>query len=224
MDDNLLVTQARKNATAEWSSHFSRHYGEKGVEKLASGHRQGQPCTYSYRTNGSFNSCHKVTFDDGQAWAVRFPAPGRVMHLEAKVKREVAVMEFIRARTQIPIPKLIAWGTASDNHDPAMGPFIITEWIEGTRITDLVEELPRPPWGPVLREDLEDDIIRTVYRQMAAMYLELSVYEFDKIGSLSLHTWSVDTRPLTLKMNETEADGNVVLDGKCVPYILHAFF
>jgi aminoglycoside phosphotransferase (APT) family kinase protein len=142
------------------------------------------------------------------------------MHPDEKIRREVAVMRLVKEKTKIPLPKVIAFGTAADNHDPSIGPFLITEWVEGITVTSLIEELPRPSWGPVLRHDVEDNLLRKIYGQMANILLELSEHDFYKIGALSmteekheLSSWSIDRRPMTMKMNDVEAGSNVIVDG-----------
>ncbi|TIA07989.1 hypothetical protein D6C80_09482 [Aureobasidium pullulans] len=176
MDEDDL-NRDHQHATDKWAKHFLDEYGDKGVEKLASSYREGQPCRWELKRNGSFNSCHKVVFEDGTAWAV------------------------------------IAFGTAANNHDPSIGPFLITEWVEGIPVTSLIEELPRPSWGPVLRHEIEDNLLRKICSQMASMFLELAGHDFTKIGALSmageddtLPSWSIEHRPMTMKMNDVEAD------------------
>ncbi|TIA81986.1 hypothetical protein D6C76_02613 [Aureobasidium pullulans] len=225
MDEDDL-NKDHQHATNKWAKHFLDEYGDKGVEKLASSYREGQRCRWEHKKNGSFNSCHKVVFEDGTAWAVRFPIPGRVMHPDEKIRREVAVMKFVKEKTKIPLPKVIAFGTAADNHDPSIGPFLNTEWVEGIPVTSLIEELPRPSWGSVLRHEIEDNLLRKIYRQMANILLELAEHDFDKIGALSmtegddaLPSWSIDHRPMTMKMNDVEAGSNVIVDD----HTLHPF-
>ncbi|KAH6668536.1 hypothetical protein B0J14DRAFT_601128 [Halenospora varia] len=142
-----------------------RKYNTNGIEKLAAKYRNGDKCICVKMNNGSFNWCFKVVFDDGTEWAVRFPVAGNVMYPEEKVRREVAVMRFMKERTTIPVPEVIAFGMAADNHDPEMGPFIIEEWIDGVTLSTIMEELPRPSWGPVLRKDISDETLYTIYRQ-----------------------------------------------------------
>ncbi|THY76593.1 hypothetical protein D6C87_04364 [Aureobasidium pullulans] len=223
MDEDDL-NKDHQHATNTWAKHFLDEYGDQGVEKLASSYREGQRCRWELKKNGSFNSCHKVVFEDGTAWAVRFPIPGRVMHPDEKIRREVAVMRFVKEKTKILLPKVIAFGTAADNHDPSIGPFLITEWVEGIPVTSLIEELPRPSWGPVLRHEIEDNLLRKIYRQMANILLELAEHDFDKIGALSmtegddaLPSWSIDHRPMTMKMNDVEAGSNVIVDDHTLP-------
>lgn len=216
-EDN--VRREHSNTTEEWAQHFLDEYDNSGVEKLASIYREGQECKWQLRKNGSFNSCHKVLFKDGVAWAIRFPIPGRVMHPEEKIRREVEVMKFIQHKTNIPVPKIVAFGTAADNHDHEIGPFLITTWVQGVSLTSIMEELPRPEYGPILRDDINEKDLRNIYSQMANVLLELSLHDFDKIGALTAiedetESWSICSRPMTLKMNDIESGGYVVADSK----------
>ncbi|KAG9654857.1 hypothetical protein KCU64_g6930, partial [Aureobasidium melanogenum] len=178
MDYDELNT-IHEDRTQSWLTHYNASYGAGGVEKLASRYKDGQHCEYLGRINGGFNLCFKVLFDDGVAWAIRFPVPGWVMDPEEKVRREVAVLKFVREKTQIPVPKVIAYGSASENQDPNIGPFMISEWVDGKPLESLLEKLPRPEWGPVLRDDIEDDIFYNIYFQMADILLELASHDFD---------------------------------------------
>lgn len=79
-------------------------------------------CAHAVAESGSINMCCKVIFEDGETWAVRFPMPGKVMHPEDKIRREVAAIRFMQEKSRIPVAKLVADGMALENHDPAMGP------------------------------------------------------------------------------------------------------
>ncbi|GAB7354071.1 hypothetical protein MBLNU459_g4647t1 [Dothideomycetes sp. NU459] len=106
-----------------------------------------------------------------------------------------------------------------ENHDPEIGPFIITEWIDGVSLASVMEKEVDSEWGPTLRRDMDDETLYKIYRQMAGILLELSVHDFDKIGALSEFenddertAWSVSSRPMTLKMNKIESKGYVAMD------------
>ena len=218
--DSDEVSQIHGSMVDDWLHRLGK-YNTQGIEELASKYRNGDKCICVKMNNGSFNWCFKVVFDDGTEWAVRFPIAGNVMYPEEKVQREVAVMRFMKERTLIPVPEVIAFGMAADNHDPEMGPFIIEEWIDGVPLSTIMEELPRPSWGPVLRKDISDETLYTIYRQISKILLELSMHNFDKIGAPSLvehedgtTSWLVTSAPMTQKMNEIERGGYVRVDGK----------
>lgn len=220
--DSDEITGTYDAMRADWFKRLGV-YNTGGIGKLASKYRNGMECDVLGMANGSFNWCFKVVFKDNVAWAVRFPVPGKVVHPEEKIRREVAVMRFIKAKTSIPVPEIIAWGTAADNHDPAMGPFLITEWVEGVRLGDFMEVQPRDHiLGPMMRNDISDDVVFEIYRQMARIMLELSKHEFDSIGALEEvkdengdSVWQVSSRPMSRKMNEIHRSGYVDMSGMC---------
>lgn len=185
------------------------------VTKLASMFNDNKPCYPFSIAGGSFNYCIAVEFEDGQEdrtrWMIRLPIPGRVMDPETKIKHEVATMKFLYEKTDIPVPKIIAYGTTKENYFFGVGPFIIMEYVEGKPLSEVLmgkplDELFRPRTvaehlqevidraevaredgdGPLLSPDISDKTLTTIYRQMANVYLELAEHEFDKIGSLSM--------------------------------------
>ncbi|OBT85240.1 hypothetical protein VE02_05213 [Pseudogymnoascus sp. 03VT05] len=120
-------------------------------------------------------------------------------------------MQFVKLETSIPIPLVIAWGK-SDENPLGLGAFIIMEFIEGESLGKILEECPEPEHGAILRSDIDDNDLETIYRQVANILLQLSEHDFSQIGSLSridnTHSCAA-SRPLTLKLNEIESHGGV---------------
>jgi len=177
--------------------------------------RNGRPCEVVGDFCGSFNWTCKVRFEDDIQWMVRFAVPGKVMKGDEKVRREVATMQFIKMETSIPVPSVMAWGTSKEN-PLGLGAFIIMEFIEGEPLGKILEVLPEPESGQILRSDISDRDLDIIYRQIANILLELSEHDFSQIGSLSRidNTHSCATsRPLTLKLNEIESHGGVFVGG-----------
>ena len=96
--DSDELGQIHESAVDDWLRRLGK-YNTDGIEKLASKYRDGDKCMCVQMNNGSFNWCFKVSFDDGTDWAVRLPVAGNVMHREEKVRREVAVMRFLKEKT-----------------------------------------------------------------------------------------------------------------------------
>ncbi|KAI9754024.1 MAG: SF3a splicing factor complex subunit [Chaenotheca gracillima] len=189
-----------------------------GVCELASKYRDGQPCQLAGIFSGSFNFCIKVQFEsDLQEWVMRFPLPGKVMFIEEKLRNEVATMRYIKEKTSIPVPEVMAWGLADDN-PTGLGPFLITRFVEGTKLSDLLKADSLDQNGnKILSSDISDSTLELVYRQIANILLELSEHSFDKIGALSVddnNEWSIGSRPLSLPMNEIARCGDVYVDSK----------
>lgn len=124
-------------------------------------------------------------------------------------------MQFLKANTRIPVPSVIAWGTSADNPLVGLGAFIIMEFIEGQSLGELWEMNPPPESGQILKADISDRDLDIIYRQMVNIMLELSEHEFSHIGALSPvdNTYTVDSRPVTWKMNEILHHGAVDVGG-----------
>lgn len=172
--------------------------------------RNNLPCEVVDDSCGSFNWSCKIRFEDGLQWMVRFSVPGRTMNGDEKVPYEVATMQFIKAKTLIPVPSVIAWGISEDN-SLGLGAFIIMEFVEGEPLGEILEMHPRPESGQILKTDIHDTDLDIIYRQIANIFLELSKHDFPQIGSLSRtnDTYTISSRPLTLKMNEILCHGGV---------------
>jgi hypothetical protein len=143
---------------------------------------------------------------------LRFPIHGAVMNPLKKVEDEAIVMRFIKEKTSIPIPNYYTHGIASDEFD-GLGPFILMDFIPGQRLDELLCS------GDEFKPTITESQLKTVYVQIATMYLELWSLEFDQIGRLSWDEesmqWYVRPDPLTIKQNELECHG-IKLPGKCV--------
>lgn len=184
------------------------------VEEIASHHRQGKVCRVIQRLQGAFNYCFRLRFDeDGEEWILRFPVPGNTMNPLTKAQNEVAVMHFLREKTTIPVPKVIAFGVATGDF-VGLGPYIIMEFVDGIPLDDvLLDEKD----GRL--RDVSDSVIEKIYRQIARIYLQLFTHSFPKIGALSMEetesdrVWPVTSGPLTFKMNEIERMGGVRVGG-----------
>lgn len=173
---------------------------------LASKYRDGQHCVTGKLFLGSFHLCVRVLFDDGVAWIIRVPLPFRLLRSYAHTKREVAILQYLQEHTAIPVPRIIACGFDDTKH-PDLGPFIIMTFIHGIPLTDWwkvrnVEETQLMP-------DIEDWIVQKVYRQVAAILLELTSLKFSAIGTLAMTdgahpTWSVESSPWAITLHEAE--------------------
>ena len=170
------------------------------------------PLAHQLPKNGIADIGSTVQFDKDEGieakWMMRFPIPGAVMHPEAKVRHEVAVMEYLKKKTSIRVPKIVAWGTAEENIFPGVGPFIIMEFVDGKPLYDILRGVPidevfrertadeflkelaqKAAKGhddnEMLSPDVDDNTLAIIYRQMANVYLELAEHDFEMIGSLS---------------------------------------
>ncbi|KAL4920492.1 hypothetical protein BDW62DRAFT_198805 [Aspergillus aurantiobrunneus] len=105
------------------------------------------------------------------------------MFLDEKLYREAVLVEYIAAETKIPVPRVIAVGTAAEN-PTGLGPFIIMSWIEGKRMSEVLRAENDNRKVNILNPALDIATLKTLYGQMAEILLELWGLDFDRIGSL----------------------------------------
>jgi hypothetical protein len=180
---------------------------------VSSFHHLHLPCQLASQEPyyGSYNTGLKFTFQDGTAWLVRFPRVGYVHDscMDEKVAMEVAVINLIREKSTIPVPKIFAWGIGAEN-TLELGPFIIMEFIQnGVSLNVLLKDANNGT--RLLRDDLSDKEMETIYRQFANFMVQLFKLDFDYIGNLE--TPRVDlkfpSRPLTWKAHDILQTGGV---------------
>ena len=69
-------------------------------------------------------------------------------------------MKFVKEKTKIPIPKVIAYGTAK-GYFTGLGPFIIMEFIEGERLDEVLYQDDK------IKPEVEQSTLNFIYKQMA---------------------------------------------------------
>ncbi|KAH7019991.1 hypothetical protein EDB80DRAFT_676926 [Ilyonectria destructans] len=137
----------------------------------------GIPCKVSDEFPVShFNMVRRIVFDDRVSWVVRLrmppiadvPADREDASVARIMQVELAGMKFLRAKTDIPVPKVHSYNTEQDND--VVAPYILMGYIHGNGLC------PRP-----LRHSEQD---RSFRREMAMIQAVLATFTFDRIGSL----------------------------------------
>jgi hypothetical protein len=220
MDWDERAEIENRAASFIWIDQFIKCRGERLTGWVSTFHKDNLPCRLandkvSDDLRGSFNWTCKVLFTDGEQWMVRFPRGGKVKNADEKVEIEVATMNIVHQQTDIPVPEVKAWGLAADNK-LGLGPFIITSFIEGVSLGDILQD-PESPDARLIRGDISEGDIETIYQQIAHFMLQLSKLNFSKIGSLSRasqkgdgsHAATIHSRPMTWKAHEILNVGGV---------------
>ena len=116
---------------------------------------------------GAFNKLYRVTYTTHPtSYMFRVTLP---IDPFFKVESEVATLAFVRARTSIPVARVIAWDS---NWDTDLGfEWLLTEMIEGVTLHDVWRQVP---WERKL----------SLTEEVARMIVQLQRHEFDNIGSL----------------------------------------
>ncbi|KAJ5627468.1 hypothetical protein N7528_004895 [Penicillium herquei] len=168
-------------------------------------HNPNEAVKFDILEKGAFNIVLRMRYKIGSA-IIRFPLPGATMFPEEKTRYEVATMRYITDQTSIPVPFIFHWGSKS--HCPLeVAPFIIMEYIEHK--SNMYSFLNTP--GCLVDErgrldpNIDEEILETMYGEMAGVLLQFLKPYLPKIGSLSQiddFTWEVKDRPLSMAMNE----------------------
>ncbi|KAI0097480.1 hypothetical protein GGR51DRAFT_540809, partial [Nemania sp. FL0031] len=190
---------------------------EQLTDWVSTFHKDRLPCELATHNKlednrGAYNITCKVVFNNGEKWIVRFPMVGKVMHADEKVEIEVAAMKLIRQQTNIPIPDIKAWGLSIDN-PLGIGPFIIMEFIEGVGVDEIIQNYD----DRIMKEDVSEHVVETLYRQTIGFQLQLQKLKFPRIGSLTStstisepgFTATINSRPLTQKAQDLLQNGGL---------------
>jgi hypothetical protein len=204
MDFDNLAKEQSDRVFQIWIQNLLRNSPEALAGKLASRHCPGTPVTASRLSNGAFNVCYRVTYENGHRVLVRFTALGRVIARNEKVEDEVSVMNYVAQHTTIPVPKVLGYGKC------AVGPYIVMSFIEGNTLSGYLRDSSQET--VTLSSKIPISVLRRAYFSMAEVLLELSKPEFSYIGAIRQDesgVWTVAKRPLTLNMNRLAQFSNI---------------
>ncbi|KAJ6148706.1 hypothetical protein N7497_010688 [Penicillium chrysogenum] len=197
-----------------WILQFFDHNVARPVgDFLLKHHKPDDPVRFAILGKGAFNIAIWMSYKSGIAATIRFPQPGAAMFPEEKLRKEVAIMRYIRDKTSIPVPLVLHWGPKEDS-PLEIGPFIIMEYMgHDTSMYDLLNfpECPVEERGR-LNPNIHEHILKTLYGELAGVLLQLSKPSFSRIGSPSQVddlTWEVKSRPLSIDSNELVRVGSL---------------
>nr|ASK38719.1 putative phosphotransferase [Paecilomyces divaricatus] len=183
-----------------WTRNLKQCLTERLAAMLAAKHRGGIPIEAVAYRDGAYNRCYRMTFREGPDAIVRLPILGKVALRREKVNDELCIMGYITRNTSIPLPKVLGSGIC------AVGPYMVMNFAEGSPLGDyLSAPLPDRTRVAVLEPEISISKLKTAYREMARVLLELSRSRFSRIGAPTQNTdgaWSVYKRPLTYNINE----------------------
>ncbi|CAG8359274.1 unnamed protein product [Penicillium salamii] len=169
-------------------------------------HSPSDPDQFSILEKGAFNISLRMKYENVSSAVIRFPQPGATMFPEENVRNEVAIMRFIHAKTSIPVPFVLHWGTRKES-PLQLNPFIIMEYIDHD--TNMYDALNSPECSKsdrgALDSSIDEDKLEFLYGELANILLQLSAFSLPQIGSLDQvddFTWEVAYRPLSMPMNE----------------------
>lgn len=204
--DNFAEKQADR-VFQVWVRNLLGNSPEEPAGKIASQHVPGTPVTAKLPSNGAFNVCYRVTFENKDRVVVRFTALGRVIACNEKVLDETALMEYVAQHTAIPIPKIFGYGKC------VVGPYIVMSFVEGDSLSGYLQDASQET--ETLSPRIPLPILRRAYFAMAEILLEQSKPEFTYIGAIRKDDqggWAVSKRPFTMNLNRLAQFSNIPLD------------
>ena len=210
MDYHKPLDRLHLAQEADWVSQVNKaRVDGRLCDWVTAYHPQRLPCRLSGGfMNGSYNLGQKFAFENGTTWFLRLPRVSSIApeYADEKVAMEVEALYLVREQTSIPVPKIYAWGLAEEN-ELGLGPFILMEYIEGVCFSNIFGGGD----SRLLKEDISDENVEYVYRQMAQFMLQLFKIDFDQIGNLPTPRtkYPRSDRPLTWKAHEILRIGGI---------------
>ncbi|KAK6832009.1 hypothetical protein RU639_002651 [Aspergillus parasiticus] len=83
---------------------------------------------------GAFNKVMLMTAENGKEIVAKMPFP-RIVTMEYSTASEVAVLNYVRAHTAVPVPNVIAW--SSDASNPIGSEYFLTEKARGRQLVEV---------------------------------------------------------------------------------------
>ncbi|KAK5997542.1 hypothetical protein PT974_02905 [Cladobotryum mycophilum] len=105
----------------------------EAVRAIASRNNHGKSCTVTEPLFGSFNVCFVIKFDsEDTTWVISIPSVPAVHDAWDKLRSEVVIMEYIREKTTIRIPKIYKYGRNKTLTTTGSEiPFLILDYVPG---------------------------------------------------------------------------------------------
>ncbi|CAK9438785.1 uncharacterized protein LODBEIA_P30090 [Lodderomyces beijingensis] len=143
---------------------------------------------------GKHHRIYKVTLSSGKDLVLRIPYKlDSDAAISAKIKSEVATMDFLDLKLKLQVPKILAYGP--DRTNEVGTPFILQEFIPG--------DLLMKKWHPLVPDsESTDKELRSVIDPIAKFQDDLLKLTFTKFGSLYFYN---DVKPELQKDEPYEA-------------------
>ncbi|KAK2871604.1 hypothetical protein FQN49_003020 [Arthroderma sp. PD_2] len=152
---------------------YAKRYARFNIDQLCdlvssvAGEGASRVCKID-KTEGSFHKALLMTLQNGTEVVAKIPCPHAGMSTYSTAS-EVAVMEFVRTNTIIPVPKVLAW---SSNPQNTLGTeYIIMEMAKGVQLYT--------SWG-----DLSQSGRLEIIKSLVFMEKQLSSLRFPAYGNL----------------------------------------
>ncbi|PYI00020.1 hypothetical protein BO71DRAFT_436852 [Aspergillus ellipticus CBS 707.79] len=191
---------------APWRSLIFEPEVLRDIGRFIDKHRGGVPDELFFPKRGSFNAWLRTHFEDGGSTVIRLPCPGASLFPEEKVKREVAVMQFLEYFTNLRIHYILHHGMTEES-PRSLGPFIIMEHFSNEG--DFIDAINTPGRSrddrPVLDPNVSQERLEFVYGQMADIMLQVSKYSLLIRGASSYYQALAEMHMIHLSCQRNDA-------------------
>lgn len=183
MQNDIVETEEDVEETV-WGP--TRRISDHALRQIARKHLGafiGDRCWVSDTLEGAYNRVFIIKFDvgedDGRKYVIRVPSCGTKgrwnEHDAIALRSQARTMMFIKRKTKVPIPEVLAYDTSCEN---ALGhPYILMTFLEGVPVHDL--------WND---EDMEDGELegrrQRILKSVAFAMAELRHLSFNAKGML----------------------------------------
>lgn len=157
--------------------------------RLASSLNKGQACHFFREYNqGSYNICFYVCFPSTrEKWVIRAAKTKALQYpLRAKLESEMATMQLIQKKTDIPIPGILSFSASKRDRKEGLYGFIVMPYMTGKPLGDALAEAQQRRSGLNSMEKL------TLYKSIARYFVAIATIEFEHIGTLGFDSDSAD--------------------------------
>ncbi len=173
---------------------------------------------------GGFNKVFLLTMDDGYEVIARIPTPiaGPAHYTTAS---EVATMDYLRTRLDIPAPKVFAWASRVGSENPVGAEYIIMEKMQGESLASRWVSLSTKELAEVIEQivDIESRLFSTPFSEHGNLYYkedleeELRENKRNEQNGVDLLSDQFCIGPITTRSFWTEERSQMALDrGPCL--------
>ncbi|CAG8754136.1 9762_t:CDS:1 [Racocetra fulgida] len=163
---NNSLHQSQESTESNSENSIEQNVNLDALQKSASNVFHVQCTSIQEFSEGGFHKVYILKMEDGKEYIGRVAFP---VYSQWKTESEVAVMEYIRLNSNIPVPKVYYWNSSVNN--PVGAKYILMEYLPGIRLCDI--------WSDLSMEKKKMFLLKIIDIQ-----LELKKLSFSKIGSI----------------------------------------
>ena len=227
----LLIWFTSFNEKERMTEHYVRFNVPELMRTAARAVGRDRCVNITKLAEGGFNKVFLLTMNDGYEVIARIPTSiaGPAHYTTAS---EVATMDFLRTRLDIPAPKVFAWASRVGSNNPVGVEYIIMEKMQGDSLASRWLSLSTKELAEVIKQivDIEARLFSAHFSEYGGLYynndLEEEVREnkLNKSDDLDFPGDQFGIGPIANRSFWTEERNQMAIDrGPCLfPQLCHA--